>query len=173
MDLQVDFLNPTGRWPVDRDGAARVLAVANTVLADGLPGALPVIVMNAFPRAHVLANFFRRHAAIEGSSGAQLDPRICLPAGTPTFTKAAASAFSNPTLHPFLQAQAVTTLCIIGVFAEGCIRATALAGRALGYPVWVPLDAIATNAPWKLRLATWFMRRHGVVLPAMLGQISS
>ncbi|TCO80544.1 nicotinamidase-related amidase [Plasticicumulans lactativorans] len=164
MDLQVDFLDTAqGRMPVDAPGAARVIVAANAVLAGrALPGALPVAIVNAFPRSQRVRNRFRNHAAVAGSAGAAIDPRIQLPRGLAVFSKAQGDAFSNPELHAFLQSESVTRVCIVGVFAEGCVRATALGARALGYAVSVPLEAIATDARWKLWLAQRSLRAHGV-----------
>ena len=172
MDLQVDFLDPaTGRMPVAALAAERVLDRANAVLrGEALAGSLVVAIANAFPRSQYLGNFFRHQAAVEGSSGASLDPRLQVSERVPVFGKNASSAFSNPQLHPFLQAQGVRTLVLIGVFAEGCVRATAVQARRLGYEVVAPLDSIATNSRLKLAFALRSMRRHGVALPQRLAE---
>jgi nicotinamidase-related amidase len=173
LDLQVDFLDPEkGRMPVGAEGSERVIAAANAVLSGSeVPGAVPVAVVNAFPRTQRVQDFFRRNAALAGSPGAALDPRIVLPAGTPVFSKAQGNAFSNPELHPLLQSKGSTQVCIVGVFAERCMRATALGARALGYAVSVPLEAIATNARWKLWFARRSMQAHGVEVPERLAEV--
>jgi nicotinamidase-related amidase len=174
MDLQVDFLDSQkGRMPVGDDGASRVIAGARAVLAGAvLPGAIPVAIVNAFPRSQRVRNFFRRNAAVADTTGAEMDPRINLPAGTPVFPKAEPSAFSNPQLHAYLRSQSVSHVCVIGVFAEGCVRATALGARSLGFSVVVPLEAIATNARWKLAFATRSMQRHGVRVQSTLAEVN-
>lgn len=170
LDLQVDFLDArTGRMPVGESGAAQVVAAAQAVLSGAvLPGALPVAIVNAFPPSQRMANFFRHHAGIAGTAGAALDPRIVLPSGTPVFAKTQSDAFSNPALHAYLQSQAASLVCVMGVFAEGCVRATARGAKALGYAVSVPLDRIATNADWKLWFAKRFLRSHGIAIPVRL-----
>lgn len=174
MDLQVDFLDGTGKMPVGEEGAARVIAAARSVLSgEAVPGAIAVAIVNAFPRSHRVANLFRNNAAIAGTTGAAPDPRVALPPGTPTFAKTEANAFSNPELHGYLQANAVGRVCVMGVFAEGCVRATALAARKLGYDVCAPLEAIATNARWKLWFAKRSMRAHGIALPDRFAEVGS
>ena len=176
MDLQIDFLNTiTGRMPVGDDGANRVLAAARAaLLGEAYPGSIVVGVVNAFQPNQFIGNFVRRNAALIGSPGAALDPRLPVTPELPIFPKSAASAFSNPELHKFLQSEGVSTVVLIGVFAEGCVRATALAAKLLGYTVVAPLNAIATNSPWKLAFAVRSMRRHGVLLPnALLGAESA
>jgi nicotinamidase-related amidase len=166
MDLQADFLAPSGaRMPVDAHDAARVIETANAILAgDVLSASLPIIVVNEFPRAAWVANIFRHGAAIAGTPGAMLDERVRIRPGIKVFPKRSPSAFSNPALEPYLKANAVTTLYIFGVFAEGCVRATAVDGKRHGYDVVVPLDAIGTNSEAKRRFAGWAMRRAGVEL---------
>ncbi|MDR2852099.1 MAG: cysteine hydrolase [Burkholderiaceae bacterium] len=164
MDLQRDFLDTgNGRLPVSKEGAAAVIAAAHAILSGSvLPGAHPVALVNRFPRSQAFANFFRKSAAIEGSDGALLDPRVRMPQTVPVFAKSRASAFSNADLQAWLQDKSVARLYIMGVFAEGCVRATAIEARALGYEVVVLLNAIASNAAWKLRWAVRSMRKHGV-----------
>jgi len=166
LDLQLDFLDPQrGKMPVPGEGAARVVAAANHVLrGEVLAGALPVLIVNQFPRGAVLGNCFRHGAALAGSPGAGLDPRIAHPPHVRIFSKARDDAFSNAALETYLREQGVGTVWVLGVMSEGCVRATALAARRLGFEVLVAQDAIATTAAWKARLAIWLMRRGGVRL---------
>jgi nicotinamidase-related amidase len=170
LDLQVDFLDLThGRMPVCASGAARVLSVANGVLGGRVvPGALPVLVVNAFPADDRIGNWFRRGAAVAGTAGAEVDPRLKVPPAVRVFSKRASSAFSNPGLLPYLRQQQVRRLYVVGVFAEGCVRATALAARQLGFEVAVAESGIATNARWKALWARWALRRGGVAVLADL-----
>lgn len=165
MDLQTDFLSQEGRMPVDAPDAGRVIDNANAIL-DGklLRGSLPILVVNQFPRSARVGNFFRRYAAVAASPGAELDGRIRLTAGTPLIAKSVPSAFSNPELDALLRAHGVTKLYIFGVFAEGCVRSTALDALRRGYAVTVPVDAIGSSASWKRRFAVWALRRAGAVL---------
>jgi len=166
LDLQVDFLDTVhGRMPVSPDGALRVVAAANDILEGRiLAGVLPVLVVNQFPAATRVANFFRHGAAIEGSAGACLDPRIRVASGVRTFTKEHADAFTNRDLEPYLEHERVKKLLILGVFAEGCVRATALSARRRGFEVEVPQAEIATNSTWKAAFALWALRRGGVAV---------
>lgn len=169
IDLQSDFLAPDGRMPVDQIDATRIIATANAILAGRvLPGVLPILVVNQFPKSDRIGNFFRHHAAVAGSSGAQLDRRIRPPGGAVVIEKASPSAFTNPRLDELLRQHAVKDLTILGVFAEGCVRSTAVDALRHGYHVTVPADAIGSNANIKRRFAIWAMRRAGVsVVPSI------
>ena len=171
LDLQRDFLGAAGaRLPVDAPGAAAVLRTANAILAKRvLASALPVLIVTQFPASARLANFFRKGAAIVGTPGADLDPRLGKTGQVRVMTKARSSAFTNPDLERYLHAQGVQELYVLGVFAEGCVRATVRDARRRGYPVTVIVDAVATNARWKLRVALWAMRRAGATLVPTVG----
>lgn len=153
--------------PVSESGAKAVLRVANDVLSQRtLVGALPILVMNQFPSTARLANFFRQGAAITGSAGAKLDGRLERSGSEQIFTKAHPSAFSNPELDFYLRANGVQELYVLGVFAEGCVRSTAVAAVKHGYTVHVIADAVASNAAWKKAFALWAMARAGAeILP--------
>lgn len=167
MDLQRDFLaGPGARLPVRDEDAQRVIDAANAVLrGTAFPGSLPVAVVNRFPASDRIANFFRNRAALEGSPGAEPDERVALRPEVNVFSKQRASAFSNPALARYLDANGVTELVVLGVFAEGCVRATALDARRRGYRVTVPLDAIGTSSRLRHRFAAWSLHRAGVELP--------
>lgn len=163
IDLQRDFLDlERGRMPVSEVGAKAVLRVANDVLSLRiLVGAMPILVVNEFPRAARLANFFRKGAAIVGSAGAELDRRVERSGSEQIFTKARPSAFSNPQLERCLRANGVQDIYVLGVFAEGCVRATAIEAVKRGYTVHVIADAVASNAAWKKAFALRAMARAG------------
>jgi nicotinamidase-related amidase len=175
IDIQRDFLDlERGRMPVSESGATAVLRAANDVLSQRiLVGALPILVINQFPSTARLANFFRKGAAIIGSAGAELDGRLKRSGSEPVFTKAHPSAFSNPALERYLRANGVKDIYVLGVFAEGCVRSTALEAIKRGYSVHVIADAVASNAPWKKAFALWAMGRAGAeILPNVASPVS-
>ncbi|MBN2094798.1 MAG: cysteine hydrolase [Candidatus Aenigmarchaeota archaeon] len=55
------------------------------------------------------------------------------------------SAFSNPSLLALLKKHSITTLTIVGLTTENCIRSTALDALGLGFRVIVPEECVATN----------------------------
>ena len=176
MDLQRDFLGSEGsRLPVDVEGAASILRTANAILAKrALESAIPLLIVNQFPASARVGNFFRKGAAIAGTPGAELDPRVCPTGSVKLISKSCPSAFSNPELQSYLQAQGVKELYVVGVFAEGCVRATVLDARRRGYKVNVIADAVASNARWKKRFALWAMSRSGAnILPTIAAALQS
>jgi len=166
VDLQHDFLGAEGsRMPVDPDGAAKVLSTANAILDKHvLKRATPVLVLNQFPASARIANFFRNGAAVSGSPGAEIDTRVRHSGPIKVISKSRPSAFSNPELAVFLRDLGVAELYVMGVYAEGCVRATVLDALRRGYQVNVISEAVATNRVWTKRFALWAMRRAGATL---------
>ena len=151
--------------PVDEHGAQAVIRVANEVRSKRiLAGALPILVKNQFPATARVANFFRHGAALYGTAGAELDPRIVRSGAERVITKSSPSAFTNPALERYLHAHGVKELYVLGVFAEGCVRSTAVEAVKRGYTVYVIANAVATNAPWKKAFALWAMARKGAIV---------
>jgi len=169
IDLQVDFLDASGRLPVAADQVpgllAEVSALATRARALGWPVAH---VVNAFPPGSWL-NVFRRHAAIAGSPGAALDPRAPAAApDEPTFYKAKGDAFTRPELAAWLRERGVTRVVLAGVFADGCVRATARGALAAGFDVVVPPGAVAARSVRaRARGLAAIARAGGQVVPAL------
>jgi nicotinamidase-related amidase len=168
MDLQRDFLaHDGGRMPVDPLGAAAVIDVANDVLAKRLlPGALPILMHSQFPNSDRIGNFFRHRAALAGSAGAAIDPRIQGIEHAAVIEMCHPSAFSSATLDTLLREYGVRELYILGVFAEGCVRATAVDAVRRGFIVRAIEDAVASDSAWKRRFGLWSMKHAGATLVA-------
>lgn len=146
LDLQRDFLEPKGRLPVAQHQVDELIRTANAVIEDAARRGTPVIyVLNDFPRRAFVANVFRRWAALSGSRGAELDPRVRVE-GDLRAQKHAANAFTNPELDGLLRKLGVKHVVILGVFAPACVRATARGALRNGYRVTVVRDAVAAGS---------------------------
>ena len=162
IDLQIDFLADTGRMPVGKANAERVITTANRLIRLYEERAWPIVVIcNQFRKTDVIGNFFRNYAAIEGSEGSAMDPRIHIHDGL-CLAKAASSAFTNPDLSAHLKQRGVDHVVMCGVYAEGCVRATALDAQCAGLRTTLIVDGVASNRNAKLRWAVSHMQKRGV-----------
>jgi nicotinamidase-related amidase len=143
LDLQRDFLEDAGRMPIARAQVAPLLDAANATIDAAAARHVPIVyIVNAFPRSQVVLNFFRHGAAVAGTPGADMDPRVHVaPAGT-TIPKERSDAFTNPALDAFLRERGVKRVGILGVFAPHCVRATARGAMKHGYGVTVVRDGL-------------------------------
>lgn len=162
MDLQLDFLADSGRMPVGAANAEQVIAVANGMVALFEERGWPVfVIFNQFRKNDVIGNLFRRNAALEGSEGGRIDPRL-LVHDAHCFSKSKSSAFTNPEFSEYLKVTGIGQVVICGVYAEGCVRATAFDALRAKLGVVVLSDGVASNRRSKHNWALSHMGKRGV-----------
>ena len=172
IDMQVDFLSDTGRLPVDRARVDELIARVNRAIEEcRRRGLLVVHIANEFPRRSI-ANMFRKFAAIEGSAGAALDNRVRRE-GTRYLAKRHDDAFTNPELPALLEREGIRTVLVAGVFADGCVRATARGAIAHGYRAVVLADCVASRSDRSTNRALASMRSFGASVVASSDGIRS
>jgi nicotinamidase-related amidase len=165
LDLQRDFLAAKGRMPVGKGNAERVIASANRLLQHAESADWKIIVIkNEFHRSDWLGNLFRKGAAVEGSVGAENDPRVHFPANVTTLAKIRPDGFTNPALAEILQGSGIRRLVILGVMAEGCVRATVKSAISRGYAATVVADGVASTKDFLHRFGLRSMRKSGASL---------
>ncbi len=162
IDLQVDFLSENGRMAVAPDDAERVISTANRLIAFHKRRELPFsLVCSQYKKISVVGNYLRNYAAMEGSDGAKVDPRV-LAHNPVTFPKPKVSAFSNPYLVEYLKQKLVDHVVICGVYAEGSVLATALDARRFHLEVTIISDGIASGEESRCLRAISDMRKRGI-----------
>jgi nicotinamidase-related amidase len=162
MDLQLDFLARDGRMPVGEGKAAQVISVANHMAEAFEERNWPVIVIcNQFKKNDYIGNFFRKHAALEGSEGGKIDPRV-LVHDAQCFSKAQSSAFTNSDFCAYLKTAGIGQVSICGVYAEGCVRATAFDALRAGMETVVIGDGVASKRWGTCKWALSHMGKRGI-----------
>jgi nicotinamidase-related amidase len=162
IDFQRDFLDATGRMPVDPGQVEPVITAAQKAVEEARArGELIVKIGNEYPTSDRVGNLFRRHAAIEGSEGAVWDARID-PSDATYLPKWRSDAFCNPTLASLLEERNVDKVCLAGLFAKACVTATAKSASERGYSVQVRADATACRSEKSRAKALDKLRRNGV-----------
>jgi nicotinamidase-related amidase len=114
---------------------------------------------------------FRRRAALRGSRGAALDPRLHV-VSPHYFAKARADALSSPALDAHLRARQVGRMVLAGVFADQCVYATARGALNRGYAVTLLADAIGAASESARRSAARGLARRGVLVTTATGFIA-
>jgi nicotinamidase-related amidase len=166
IDFQRDFLRGSGRLPVAASQVEPVIEAANRAQRQARAEGVTIIAIgNEFRRRDWLANLFRRFAALAGSAGARWDERVPRE-GLRYFAKWRGSAFSNPELERFLEAENVGALDLAGLYAGACISATASDALRRGYRVAVLGDAVADRSDAARRRALRRLGRLGAVVAA-------
>jgi nicotinamidase-related amidase len=166
IDFQYDFLADNGRMPVDRSQVQPVLTATRSAI-DKAQGAGDLIVRigNEFKPGDFVGNTFRHRAAIAGSSGACWDPRV--DAGDSVYVaKWRGNAFCNPELSRLMSDHLIEEVCLTGLFARGCVTATAKGASARGLQVHLLVDAIACKSDASRSAALARLGRRGMELVA-------
>jgi len=162
IDLQVDFLSTSGQLPVGETAANKVILVSNTMAKIYEDRGWPIIIIfNQFKKSDYIGNFFRKHAALEGSEGGRIDPRVIVSYAR-HFSKSKSSAFSNPDFAEYLIENGIKHVALCGVYAEGCVRATALDALRMSLDTVVLSDGVASNRSCKYHWAISSLRKSGV-----------
>ncbi len=126
---------------------------------------LIIYIRNEFERVQWISNLFRNNAAIKGSSGTKLDDRLHV-INDVYFTKKVGSALTNPLLLEYLTKNKLRRLVIVGLFAEGCVSATAKHALKSGFEVTVLSDAVAGASDFKRDKALVNLKRWGARIVA-------
>jgi nicotinamidase-related amidase len=164
IDFQYDFLADDGRMPVARNQVAAFIAATRLAVASAREAGDPIIAIgNEFRRSDRLMNFLRRGASIEGSAGARWDERLPLDR-IDYLPKWASSAFVNPELERWLDANQVSSLTLAGLQAKACVTATAKDALKRGLRVRVLEDAVACVSDRSRKAALGRLQRRGVAM---------
>lgn len=145
VDMQRGFSDPTcplgGSHDQAVESSARLVAAAR---AAGMP-----IVLTAVRYRCDLSdagNWSRKLSAqyflVEGTDSVQLDGHLGCQPGERILTKRQASAFSGTFLHSQLTDVGVDAAVFCGCTTSGCVRATTVDARSLGYYVILVRDAV-------------------------------
>jgi len=162
LDLQRDFLETSGRMPISAGDADMVIAAANRLVRHAeKAGWQQIFIKNEFLKSDWIGNLFRRHAAIEGTFGAEIDPRVIIPTGSAVIAKSSPAAFTNPALAEALKSAGIRQIVILGVMAEGCVRATVKGARNRGFAVTVVADGVASRREFLKRFGLKSMQKAG------------
>jgi len=173
IDFQIDFLSDNGRMPVGEENANRIISTANRLIDIHKERHWPIIVIyNQFKKSDVIGNFFRKHAAVEESAGGRLDPRLYVD-DAPLFPKSSSSAFTNPNLSGYLRENSIGHVVICGVYAEGCVRATALDAQRANLRTTLISDGVASNRKFKYKWALSHMQKRRIQVVSLHDYLES
>lgn len=143
LDIQKGFIGENARLPVAKHQVEPMLEKVNHFIKEASSQGIPVVyVGNEYEPKQWLTNILTKKAAIEGSAGAELDERL-LKVNDVYFPKNKRNAFSNQDFVHYLEANEIDHVIIVGLFAEGCVTATAIDAMNKNFDVTVVKDAVS------------------------------
>jgi nicotinamidase/pyrazinamidase len=160
VDVQNDFADPGGGLAVD--GGERIIEAVNGEIEQAVAaGALVVATQDWHPEhtPHFAQDggIWPVHC-VAGTWGAELHPRLALPADAPRIRKGAngEDGYSGFTMRDPLSGETIATeledlllatgveaVVVVGLATDYCVKATALDAVRLGFRATVPTNAIA------------------------------
>jgi nicotinamidase-related amidase len=148
VDVQNDFTGLNAKMPVDKAQADEMIANLNGLVSKPYDSPLTVIYIGNEYSKFDLLNVFRNFAAVKGTIGTQMDPRLQVVSKN-YFSKSRGNAFSNQQLDLFLKRNNINELYIGGLYAEACIYATVKGAIKLHYTTTILTDCVATKSEVK------------------------
>ena len=143
MDMQLDFIGENAKMPIENQ-VEDLIQTVNDIISDyNSEGYKIIYIKNVFSK-HDIANFFRNKAAVEGTTGIDIDPRIKIVSEN-IFEKKRSSAFSNKKFENYLIQNQINELYITGLMAEGCVYYTVVGGLDRKYTVSYIENAVGTR----------------------------
>lgn len=146
MDMQLDFLGENPKMPIENQ-VEDLIKTVNDIIEDFNSKGYEIIYIRSAFSKNDIANSFRNKAAIEGTTGIEIDPRINIVSEN-IFDKKHSSAFSNKDFENYLIKNQINELYIIGLMAEGCVYKTAISGLDRKYAVNFIENAVGV---WKMK----------------------
>ncbi|MEH7443528.1 cysteine hydrolase [Bacillus sp. JJ1122] len=164
LDVQRDFTDLEARFPVAKNQVKPMIENTNKIISNMNHEKMHIIYIgNEFERNQFISNWFRNHASLKGSPGAQLNVQLRI-VNNNYFAKNQGDAFSNSSLVDYIQDNNIKNIFIAGLFAEGCVTATAKGAKKRGLSVFVLEDAVAGANDRKRDMALRNLSLMGVTL---------
>ncbi|KAJ7841319.1 Isochorismatase-like protein [Mycena olivaceomarginata] len=153
VDLQNEFLSPTGNFPIAETWQLALLENVSKAVRDFRASGDAVCWVRSDPTASVL-HFRTTITALQAAQDLVL-------------TKTWYSAFTDTALRDELTARGITNVYMRGLLTNVCVRATAEGAHALGFPVTVLEDCSGFRKYRSHKQALSQMQEQGIREPAL------
>jgi nicotinamidase-related amidase len=144
IDMQIDYIGENAKYPVENNQIKNLINTTNKIINDFYQKNYTIIYLRRIFKENDFKNKFNNYAAIEGTVGAEIDPRINIVSNN-IFDKYDASAFSSIDFENCLINNQIDELYLCGVMADQCVFETALDGHNKGYNVNYFVNAVGST----------------------------
>jgi len=164
LDIQKGFISDKAQMPVAKHQIVPMLENVNRIVEKADNRGIPVVYIgNEYDPKQFIVNFLTKNSALKGSEGAELDERL-LRVNDIYFSKNKGNALSNSELVSYLNANEVKRIVIVGLFAEGCVAATALDSIRRNFSVTVVKDAVGSSNDSKREKSLNYLNSKGIAI---------
>jgi nicotinamidase-related amidase len=161
IDMQIDYIDENGKFPIEKSQINNLIEAINNIIADLNDNDYQIIYMRNIFRKNDIKNVYRNFAVIEGTAGAEIDPRINIVSDN-IFDKYTPNAFSNKRLENFLISNQINELYVCGVMADECVYETALSAFNRGYMVHYYANAVGSSNIKNIENAIEKLKNKGI-----------
>ena len=128
IDMQIDYIGENGKFTIEKNQIENLIKTTNRIINEFQMNNYKIIYLRNMFRENDIKNRFRNFAAIEGTLGIEIDPRINI-ASEYVFDKYTPTAFSNTSFENFLMENQISELFLCGVMADQCVYETAISAN--------------------------------------------
>jgi nicotinamidase-related amidase len=161
IDMQIDYIGENARYSVENSQIDNLIGITNEIIEYSNQNNFSIIYLRRIFRENDWHNIFNNHAAIEGTIGVEIDPRINIVSEN-IFDKYTASAFSNKDFKNYLIQNQINELYLCGVMADQCVYETALDAFNEGYIVSYYANAVGSTSIKKIENAVRKLGNRGI-----------
>ena len=161
IDMQIDYIDENGKFPIERSQINNLIETINNIIMDFNDNDYQIIYFRNIFRKNDIKNISRNFAVVEGTSGAEIDPRINIVSDN-IFYKYIPNAFSNKRFENFLIKNQINELYVCGVMADECVYETALGAFDRNYVVNYISNAVGSSSVKNIENAIEKLRNKGI-----------
>lgn len=162
IDVQENLVNPQSRLHIDTRGLQLFFTNLNRCIQTFKDAGLPVLyITNEW--TNPILNWLTGNVCKAGAPGTGIDPRV-LRINDRQYKKSRNNALSSPQIWESLEKEKTEEVYLVGLFAEHCIKATAVAAKSKGLHVNVIADAIGSKNEATLEKAIRSYQSVGVII---------
>jgi nicotinamidase-related amidase len=161
VDMQIDYIDENGKFPIEKSQINNLIATTNNIIDDFHYNDYEIIYIKNLFRKNDIKNIFRNFAVIEGTDGAEIDPRINIRSNN-IFSKYTPNTFSNKRFENHLIKNQINELYICGVLADECVYETALGAFNRNYIVNYVSNAVGASNVKNIENAIEKLRKKGI-----------
>jgi nicotinamidase-related amidase len=161
IDMQIDYIGENGKFTIENNQIENLIEITNTIIDDYYNNNYKVIYFRNIFRKNDFRNIFNNYAAIEGTSGTEIDPRINIVSDY-IFDKYSPTAFSNIEFEKLLIENQINELFLCGVMADQCVYETAISAHNKGYNVNYFSNAVGSLSVRDIEKAIKKLKKKGI-----------
>jgi len=161
IDMQIDYIGENGKFTIENNQIENLIGITNNIIDEYYKNNYKIIYIRNIFRENDFKNIFRNYAAIEGSSGIEIDPRINIVSEN-IFDKYTPTAFSNVDFEIFLVENHINELFLCGVMADQCVYKTAISAYNKGYIVNYFANAVGSLSVKNIEKAIKKLNKKGI-----------